>query len=182
MAKLHFVKKARKAIPEAGVEVGDSYYFFKKRVNGKGTPRVCSKIKPRRSAYATSSPFLGALMDYEDELNGMLARNASAEGVATWLENVVSEVEAMGDSCREKSQSVESGMKNGAGTTSAEMLISRADHCSDLASAIREAINELELGDRAGVDDNQDEDGNWTEGEPPIASVAEVVANIVWLP
>lgn len=176
MAKLNYVKRARKAIPEADIEVGDPYWWYKRRVNGRGAPRVCSKTKPKRSAYTTSSPFTRALLDYEDELNGMLDRNAPPEGVATWLENVASDVEAMGEDCREKSQSVEQGMKNGAGSTSAEMLITRADHCSDLASAIREAVNELETRCNEVVEEGGDDDG------PNEASVAEVVANFAWLP
>ncbi len=178
MAKLHFVRKARKAIPSSGIEVGDSYYHYKRRVNGKGTPKVCSKTKPRRSAYATSSPFLGALMDLEDALNGLVAGNGPTEYIIGWLETVASEVEALGDDCMDKSQNVELGMKNGAGAMSAELLQARAEHCSALASALREAASELEASGFDGL--SEVEEGS--EEEPTTTSVADVVSNIVWLP
>lgn len=178
MAQLHFVECARRAIPEAGIEIGDQYYWYKKRVNGKGVPRTCSKTKPPRSAYVTSSPFLGALMDMEDACTaicgGLLSQQL--DYVIAWLEARADEVEAMANNCSEKSQSVEQGMKNGAGNMSAEMLRSRDEHCRLLASALREAAGELV----SVSEEPLSEDG---EEELYVSvTAASVLGSILWLP
>jgi hypothetical protein len=178
VARLHHVKKARKAIPEAGIQVGDSYYFYKRRINGKGAPKICSKAKPRRSAYLTSSPFLKALLDMEDDLQAMVANGTPAEEVAWWLGNAASEVEVLGGDCTDKAASVAGGMKNGSGIASAELLRERADHCSALASALREAASELEAGSMADL--SEEESGD--QEVPSAVPMAEVVAGIAWLP
>lgn len=179
MAKLHHVKKARKAIPEAGIEKGESYWFYKRMVNGKGAPRVCSKTKPRRSAYATSSPFLGGLMDLEDDLNNLLAVRASVDEVSTWLGAAADAVGGMGEECLAKSSNVQDGMKNGAGQVSSEMLRSRADHCSVLAVAMREAANEVVLAINEVPSEDEEGEG---ECEPSTTSMADVLSVLVWLP
>ena len=176
MAKLHFVKKARKPIPEAGIEAGDSYYWFKRRVNGKGAPKRCSKVKPRRSSYSTSSPFLGTLMDKEDELTGLVAKSIPKEEVISWLESTANEIESLGEECLDKSSNVEAHMKNGSGTTGAEMLRDRAEHCSELARALREAAGELQ----AGAEDLSEIEGE--EEFTSSVSITGVLAGLVWLP
>lgn len=177
MAKLHHVKRARRAIPEAGIEIGDQYWWFKRRINGKGVPRTCSKTKPRKSAYATSSPFLGALLDMEDGANSLLAIRAPAEEVAFWLEAHAELVEAMGESCSANAQSVEQNMKNGAGAVTAEVLRARAEHCTELAVAMREAAGELAA---VGEVLSEDEGG---EGESSgSVSIADVLGGLVFLP
>lgn len=189
MARLHYVKRARKAIPEAEIEVGDSYYFFKKRVNGKGVPRVCSKTKPKRSAYTTSSPFLGILLDMEDEANQLVANLAEVEYVGSWLDATADAVEALGEDCLAKSQNVGEGMKNGSGQVSADMLWARAEHCSELARALREAANELETREKdehyaaleaEGIEEDSGDDDCGQEGNTFLLGAA--LANIVWLP
>ncbi len=59
MARAHFVKKARKDNPAAGIKAGDSYYWWKFRRGGKHY----SKTAPRPSQL-TQSEYLRRLMLY----------------------------------------------------------------------------------------------------------------------
>jgi hypothetical protein len=43
MARAHFVKKARKAIPGTDIKKGDSYYWWKFRFGGKRTSKTAPK-------------------------------------------------------------------------------------------------------------------------------------------
>lgn len=66
MATVTFVKKARRAVPSAGIAVGDSYYWWAFRYGGKHY----SKTKPRRSQL-TQSEFLSTICDIEDEISAV---------------------------------------------------------------------------------------------------------------
>jgi hypothetical protein len=66
MATVNFVKKARRAVPSAGIAVGDAYYWWAFRYGGKHY----SKTKPRRSQL-TQSEFLSTIYDIEDEISAV---------------------------------------------------------------------------------------------------------------
>lgn len=107
MARAHFVKAARKAIPESGIKVGDSYYWWKFRYGGK---RV-SKTPPRRSQL-TQSDFLGQLYDIEDELGDLQADDtlqSMVEDIAQRLHDLASECEDKRNNMPEQLQDSESG-------------------------------------------------------------------------
>lgn len=104
MAKVYFVKQARKAYPEIGVEPGDSYYWWRFRVGGYRS----SKAMPRRSQlqssekkqriYAGHEEVDDALKEdcgyfefYRDEVGSAIDRALSA------VEEVVEEYRGAGD-------------------------------------------------------------------------------------
>lgn len=67
MARAHFVKKARKAQPEHGIKVGDSYYWWEFRYGGKHV----SKTAPRQSQL-TQSDYLSrvySMLEYIEDMN-----------------------------------------------------------------------------------------------------------------
>lgn len=90
MPRVNIVQKARKAIPSAGVEVGDKYYWWKFRYGGK---RV-SKTYPTRSQL-TNSGFLQSLYELEDNLE------FSREDLEGSVIDIVSQIESLRDECQD---------------------------------------------------------------------------------
>lgn len=91
MARANFVKKARKPIPEAGIKVGDSYWWWKFRHGGK---RV-SKTKPR-SSQLTQSDFLSrvySILEYIEDMTTDSDFESSKEEILTWVEELRDEQE-----------------------------------------------------------------------------------------
>jgi hypothetical protein len=64
MARVHFVKSARKDNPVA--KKGESYYWWKPMIGGRGASKRYSKERPSRSQL-TNSEFLSQLYGIEDE-------------------------------------------------------------------------------------------------------------------
>jgi hypothetical protein len=130
MAKLHFVKKARKSIKGTPVKRGMSYWWWKPHI--RAAKRV-SLTKPRRSQYLTQSPFLGSLMDMEDDLenvNGM-----PREELTNMLEEMADALEQLAEECEASKESV--AEEFGEDNPTAELLRTRAEFCSDLAGDLR---------------------------------------------
>ena len=92
MPKVTHVKKARKAYPEAGIEKGDSYYWW---AFMRG-PTICSKTAPTRSQL-TRSPHLGAGYDLEDRLGEL----SPDESCITEIESIISDLETARDEAQD---------------------------------------------------------------------------------
>jgi hypothetical protein len=88
MTKAHFVKKARKDYPEAGIKKGEPYYWWKFNFRNH---IFKSKTAPRRSQLTTSD-FLGRIWDIEDSI-GELTVNDDFESE---IETFKSELEELG--------------------------------------------------------------------------------------
>jgi len=87
MPRVTHVMKARKANPHFGIEVGDSYYWWKFRYGGK---RV-SKTYPKQSQL-TQSEYLGRLYAFNEEYESRVQWNESTvttkEDVEWWESEV----------------------------------------------------------------------------------------------
>lgn len=105
MATVTFVKKARRAVPSAGIAVGDSYYWWAFRYGGKHY----SKTKPHRSQL-TQSEFLSTIYDIEDEI---LAASEIDEGDAldfvSRMNDLLSETQNNFDNMKEGLQNSDVG-------------------------------------------------------------------------
>jgi hypothetical protein len=87
MTKAHFVKKARKDYPEAGIKAGEPYYWWKFNFQ-KHVFR--SKTAPRRSQL-TQSDFLGRVWDIEDRIGEL----AIEDDLESEVESLKSELEEL---------------------------------------------------------------------------------------
>lgn len=139
MAKLHYVKAARKAIPGTGVKKGSAYYWYQKKLNGRGGKKVCSLRKPKRSSYSTSSPFIAAMMDFEDSL-GEQGFNDGDEA-RSYLIDLADDVRALGLESEATADSVAQAFPNGCPTQ--ELLRERATACETIAEALSNAADTL---------------------------------------
>lgn len=141
MAKLHFVRKARKSYKRWGIRKGQSYWFWYKMGAGRFSGKICSTSRPPRSAYLTSSPYTGAMMDLEDRFNGIDPEEGALE-VSSVLEDLASEVRDLGSECGDKVDGMSSAFPNGCPTL--ELLQARVDACEALARALDDAAGVLD--------------------------------------
>ena len=109
MARLHFVKKARKNYPEASIKKGDSYYWWKFNYE-RG--RHMSLVRPKPSAL-TRSAHLGAIYDLQDTLD-FSDRSATEESVLAAMDTLTDlseqaqeSLDAMPEHCQDSSSSGE---------------------------------------------------------------------------
>ncbi len=86
-ARLNFVKKARRPVPEYDIEVGDSYYWWKFRFGRKHF----SKKKPSRSQL-TQSNFLSQVFDIVDQTINNLSPD---ETLPDELSSVIDQLEEL---------------------------------------------------------------------------------------
>ena len=128
MARAQFAKKTRKAIPDAGIKVGDSYYWWKFRFGGKRY----SKTAPKRSQL-TQSDFYGQIYDIEDEI----AELDADDSLPSCVEDIASRIREIGDECEEKRGNMPEQLQDSA---SGELLQERKDACDSAADEL-EAID-----------------------------------------
>jgi hypothetical protein len=83
MPRVTHVKKARKAIPSAGIEIGDSYYWWKFGFGGK---RI-SKTYPKQSQL-TQSEFLSTLYDLQERLDEVTMESEFEEFKQTLMDDI----------------------------------------------------------------------------------------------
>lgn len=129
MARVTFVKKARKDYPYSEIKRGDSYYWWKFRFGGK----IRSKTRPARSRL-TQSAFYGTLMDLEDGMD-----LESIEGIKSSLESAAEEVRSLGEEQTEKMTEMEQYFPNSCPVM--EQLQERSDECESLADEMESLMD-----------------------------------------
>lgn len=141
MARLHHVKKARKARPDQSIEVGDSYYWWANKTGPYSSTKRYSKTRPRPSQM-TVSEFSGQQLALGERLED-LSINLSFEDLVTIRDEIVDEIGTLGEEQTEKHDNMPEGLQAG---PTGELLENRGDECDSWA-------NELE-----GVDIPNEED------------------------
>lgn len=130
MAKVHFVKSARKDNPVA--KAGESYYWWKPMVGGRGGAKRYSKEPPRPSQL-TQSEFLSAAYAAQESLDE--AKDADA------FRAVAEEVRELGDETQGKYDNMPEGLQQG---DTGQLLEERASQCNERADQIESAADDLE--------------------------------------
>lgn len=138
MARAHFVKKARKDVPNTDIKAGDSYWWWKFRFGGKHV----SKTQPRPSQL-TQSAHYGAVLDLQDLIGGLEA-NDGLEGVR---DDIVAQLEELRDNAQESLDNMPDNLRDN--SSSGEMLHERID-------AMENAISEFEGLDFSDVPDDEE--------------------------
>ena len=121
MPRVHHVKSARKAIPDSGIKVGDSYYWWKFRYGGK---RV-SKTPPRRSQL-TQSDYYGQLYDLEDEIAALVADDSLPSAV----EDIASRLRDLGEEQGSKRDNMPEALHD---SDTGQLLEQRQSDCESAA-------------------------------------------------
>ena len=144
MPRVHFVKKARKDYPEAGIKKGESYYWWKFRYGGLHR----SKTKPKPSQL-TQSDFLSQVYEIEERIQEIdIDDDFQAE-----IDDIVSELEMLRDETEDKLNNMPEQLQDTseAGILLQDRIDALDDWISDLESvdiSIDEDLSEEELQDR----------------------------------
>ena len=154
MARLNFVKKARKDYPESNIKKGDSYYWWKFNFGRKQK----SRTKPPRSRL-TQSSFYSQLYDIQDTAEGTF----TVEGIEGDLGTMVSDLQNLLDECQDSLDNMPEQLKDtsAAGETLTERIESMETY-----------ISELEAIDTSFEDDLSDE-----EKETRLQEIVEEIEN-----
>lgn len=130
MPKVHHVKRARKPIADHGINVGDSYYWWKFRYGGKHV----SKTAPRPSQL-TQSDFLSEILALEESIQDAIGNFESAlEDMKSAIGEAADRVRDMASECEEKASNVEDRFPGGSPTI--DLLNERASKCEEVADAL----------------------------------------------
>ena len=154
MARLNFVKKARKDYPESNIKKGDSYYWWKFNFGRKQK----SRTKPSRSRL-TQSSFYSQLYDIQDTI----AEAFTIEGIEGDLESLVGDLQNLLDECQESLDAMPEQLQDT--SAAGETLSERIENMETY-------INELEAIDATFEDGLSDE-----EKEARLAEIVEEISN-----
>lgn len=130
MARAHFVKSARKDNPVA--KKGESYWWWKHMIGGRGGPKQYSKDRPKQSQL-TQSEFLSNIYGASEEL-------AEANDPERFRE-IAQSVREAGEECQSKFDNMPDGLQQG---DTGQLLEERASNAESWADAIESAADELE--------------------------------------
>jgi len=151
MPRVHVVEKARKARPEAGIEVGDRYFYWTKRSGPYTKGRTYySKTYPKPSQL-TGSAFLQSVYALQEEMSAY-SPDSDLESVRDdWAQRI----REIGEECQEKLDNMPEGLQQG---STGELLQERIDAMENWASEI-EGVNIPDRKDYIEAeDDGEDED------------------------
>jgi len=154
--RVHYVKKARKDYPDAGIKKGESYYWWKFRYGGIRR----SKTPPTRQQL-TQSEFLQQVYDIEDSIDDMEVcmevlfgdSNEVEQEMETRIQHIVDEIEQLRDECQEKLDNMPEQLQE---TSDAGILLQERidaldnwiDEIESIDTSIDENLSEEELEER----------------------------------
>lgn len=108
MPKVHFVKKALKDNPVA--KKGESYYWWKPKVGGRGGAKRYSKDRPKPSQL-TQSEFLSAVYSLQEEMAE--AQADTADDLIGLRDGWVESIREIGQECQDKFDNMPDGLQQG---------------------------------------------------------------------
>jgi hypothetical protein len=153
MARVHFVKRAAKDYPQAGIKKGESYYWWAHF----RMPKQFSKTRPKGSEVAASDYAKGVLMAVEALEEWDVERNGAWS--ADDRDELVAALEAIRDEEQDKFDNMPEGLQQGDVGVRIE----------DRVAALEEWIGELE-----GIDFEEEvEEGGETPLEKALATAAD---------
>lgn len=154
MARLHFVKKARKPIKDAGIKKGDSYYWWKFRYGGK----FISKNPPKPSQLI-NSPFLRTIAEIEERIGDL----TTADDMESAISDIKDDIESLKDQTQDSLDNMPEGLQQG---DTGQMLEARIE-------SLDEMIDELE-----NIDFDVDEDLKGDDREDRLEEILSEINNV----
>lgn len=146
MARVTFVKKARKSIPGTDIKKGDSYYWWKFRFGD----RHVSKTPPRRSQL-TQSSFYASLWDIEDDLAAL----TGGDELAADRDDIVNRLRELAEECENNRSNMPDHLQD---SDTGTMLEERAEACNNAADELEQL--DLDITDKG---DDQTDEEFWEE-------------------
>lgn len=143
MPKVHYVKAARKAYPEAGIQIGEPYYWWKPRWG----PKRKQKTPPKRSQL-TGSAYLSWLYDFQDEtLANFQPKNK--DDFEARLEEIKQEISAQKEEQEEKLDNMPEQLQE---ADSGQMIQERIDALENAESE----LDSIDVPDPEDYDDTEE--------------------------
>ncbi len=115
MPRVTKVKKARKAIPNSGIEVGDTYFWWK----FKNGPKMASK-EPPKPWQLTRSAFLQGVYQIQDDISNLTTTDLDS----SWIEDITTRIREVGEQCQESLDNMPENLQY---SPTAELLQERVD-------------------------------------------------------
>jgi chromosome segregation ATPase len=134
MPRVTFVKKARKAIPNAGIEVGDSYYWWAFRYGGKHVSKT-----PPRPSQLTQSDYLSQAYSLQEQVEDI--EPGDLDTAADTLREVADELRSLGEEQEEKRSNMPDQLQDG---EIGEKLSARNEACEEIAGELESAADDLD--------------------------------------
>lgn len=130
MPRVHTVQRARKPIPSAGVQKGDTYYWWKFRYGGK----CVSKTYPRPSQL-TQSEFLGTMYDLQERIEALVVEDYidDPDALRSDLDDIASDIRQLGADCEDRRSNMPEQLQD---SDTGNLLQERADSCSSWADEL----------------------------------------------
>jgi len=126
MAKAHFVKKARKAISNAGIKKGDSYWWWKFRNSAKQVSK-----NPPRPSQLTGSDFMSRVLAVQETFEDC---DDDKDEIRSCIDNAVSELEDLKRETEDKLSNMPEPLQGG---PTGELLQSRVDELDTMINDIQ---------------------------------------------
>lgn len=158
MARVHFVKKARKSNKRLGIKKGKPYYWWQHR----NCPKQVSLSPPKPSQTTRSEYYAQAYSIQESVIE-----SGFPSDVADSFRSASEEVRSLAEEQREKVSNMEERFPNGC--PSMETLNERADACDALADELDSAADQLD-----GVDPEVTDDGD------AASEIESIAGGISW--
>jgi hypothetical protein len=136
MPRVHHVLKARKAQPENGIAVGDSYFWWEFKTGPRSSRRVVSKKAPRPSQL-TMSDFKSQWRGFAEEMQDL----ALDDSLHDALQEIAGRIRDLGSEQEDKLGNMPDGLQQ---SPTGELLQERVDACSNWADEI-EGLEQPEL-------------------------------------
>lgn len=137
MARAHFVKRARKAIPSAGVEIGDSYYWWKFRYGGKHV----SKTPPRASQLTGSDKLSRAYAAAEALEDITVDEDSTLDDLKEQVQQVADDVNEIAEEYRENRDNMPEGLQEG---DVGQQMEENAESLESWASDIEQCLDSVD--------------------------------------
>lgn len=155
MARAKFVKKARKAVPSAGIEVGDSYYWWKFRHGGKHY----SKTAPRPSQLTNSDKLSRARACAEALEDIEVTEGMTLDELRDSVNEIASQIEEVAQEYRDSVDNMPEGLQQG---SVAEECNEKADELENWQQEVESCLDSLdeapERDDYEAEETDEDED------------------------
>ncbi len=119
MARAHFVKKARKDHPAAGIKAGESYYWWAFMSGGRGGAKRFSKTPPKPSQL-TQSEFWGAIYGLQESSQSV----PDFDELESKRDSLVDELNDIKSETEDKLNNMPDGLRDGG---SGQILQERVD-------------------------------------------------------
>ena len=143
MPRVTFVAKARKAIPDYGIKVGDSYYWWKFRYGG----RHVSKTRPRQSQL-TQSDYLSQAYSLQEQLEDLEIDPEDLSSVTSELSSIADELRNLGSEQADKRSNMPDQLQD---SDTGQRLEGREQACEEIAGELENLDIENKLDDAKAV-------------------------------